>query len=194
MAREANAEQQSPGATKIIDRIPRAGAEGQLEAAIRDITEALHRWPGLSSVHVIRPSPPEQPAYRIICVFDTEDHLRAWDDSDDYQKLISVADEFTEGEPQRTWLTGLETWFTLPVSTIADRRPPAFKMAITTFIALFPTILLVHALLALLPEFDAIPAIVGDAISVAIVVLLMTYLIMPRFTRLLKFWLYPDRS
>ncbi|WP_170333790.1 hypothetical protein [Ruegeria arenilitoris] len=184
----------SEGATKIIDRIPKAGQEQQLEAAISDIIDAMCSAYGLNSVHVVRPSLPHQPAYRVICTFDSDEHLKAWEASDDHVRLVTAADEFTAGEPQRTWLTGLETWFTLPVSANAAARPPAYKMAITTYIALFPTILLVHAALAYVPEFEALPTILGNGIAVAIVVVLMTYVIMPRFTRLMAFWLYPPKQ
>lgn len=179
------------GATKIIDRIPKPGMEKQLEAAIEDVIIAMRNRPGFNSVHVVRPAPPEQPAFRIICTFDTDEHLHAWDISGDHQRLITAADQFTEGEPQRTWLTGLETWFTLPASANVQGRPPTYKMAITTFTALFPTIQGVHLLLGLVPGFGSIPALAGSAIAVVIVVALMTYVIMPRFTRLLSFWLYP---
>ena len=184
----------SKGATKIIDRIPKAGFEAQLEAAIEDVVVAMHRRPGFNSVHVIRPSPPEQPAYRIVCTFDSEENLRAWDVSDEHVKLIAAADRFTEGEARRTWLTGLETWFTLPVSANAQGRPPVYKMAVTTFVALFPTILAVRALMGFVPGFGAAPPLLQSAVSTAIVVALMTYAIMPRFTRLLAFWLYPNRD
>ena len=130
----------SEGATKIIDRIPKAGQEQQLEAAISDIIDAMRSAYGLNSVYVVRPSLPHQPAYRVICTFDSDEHLKAWEASDDHVRLVTAADEFTAGEPQRTWLTGLETWFTLPVSANAAARPPAYKMAITTYIALLPTI------------------------------------------------------
>ncbi|NVO54695.1 hypothetical protein HW561_02685 [Rhodobacteraceae bacterium B1Z28] len=183
----------SEGATKIIDRVPRIGKEHQLEAAIRDITDAMGNAPGINSVHVVRPTPPHQPAYRVICTFDSDENLHAWDVSNKHTRLVAAADEFTEGEPQRTWLTGLETWFTLPVSANAEARPPAYKMAIATYVALFPTILLVHAVLAYVPEFGSIPTILANGIAVAIVVILMTYVIMPRFTRLMAFWLYPHR-
>ena len=187
-------EDRGSGATKIIDRVPRHGMERELEAVIHEITDALHKAPGFSSVHVVRPAPPGQPAYRVVCSFESDEHLRAWDASDEHLRLIAKADRFTEGEPERTWLTGLETWFTLPYSAAAHGRPPAYKMAITTFIALFPTILAVHALLGHFPGFGSIPALLSNAVSVAVVVVLMTYVIMPRFTRLLAFWLYPDRN
>jgi len=182
------------GATKIIDRIPKSGMEKQLETAIQNIITEMRQYPGYSAVHVIKPAAPEQPAYRVICTFDSEAQLQTWDSSAAHLRLIEEADQFTAGEPQRTWLTGLETWFTLPVSSNVHGRPPAYKMAATTFAALFPTILAVHALLSLIPVFNEIPTVVGSAISVAIVVTLMTYVIMPRFTRLISFWLYPKKN
>ena len=120
----------SNGATKIIDRVPKKGKEQQLESAIQDITNAMRKASGINSAHIVIPTAPHQPAY---------------------------------------------------------------KMAITTYIALFPTILLVHAALAYIPDFCAPPPIFGNGIAVAIVFALMTYVIMLRFTRLMAFRLYPRR-
>ncbi|MEO1224363.1 MAG: antibiotic biosynthesis monooxygenase [Pseudomonadota bacterium] len=184
----------SQSAIKIIERVPKAGYEDKLEKVIEELGVAMHQSPGFSSSHVIRPSPPEQQAYRIVCLFDSEQHLRAWEASDVHTRLIEVANQFTEGKARLTWLTGLESWFTLPVSANAQGRPPIYKMAITTFVALFPTIQAVVALLGLIPGFAALPPLLGAAVATAMVVALMTYVIMPRFTRLLAFWLYPNRD
>lgn len=184
----------SQTAIKIIERVPKAGYEDRLEKVIDELGAAMRQAPGYSSSHVIRPSPPEQQAYRIVCLFDSEQHLRAWEASDVHTKLIEVANQFTEGKPHLTWLTGLETWFTLPASANAQGRPPAYKMAITTFVALFPTIEVVRVVMGFVPGFGSLPALLQIAVAVAIVVALMTYVIMPRFIRLLAFWLYPNRD
>lgn len=182
------------GAVKIIERVPKAGFEDQLEKAIDEIGAAMRKWPGFSSSHVLRPSAPDQQAYRIVCFFDTEQQLRAWEASDEHLRLIAAADKVTEGKARLTWLTGLESWFTLPASANAQGRPPIYKMAITTFVALFPTIQVVRLVLGLVPGFGTLPPLLGAAVATAIVVALMTYVIMPRFTRLLAFWLYPKHD
>jgi uncharacterized protein len=87
-------------------------------------------------------------------------------------------------------LTGLEAWFTLP-SQSPIKPPPRYKMAILSWVA-------VYALLSLLgfsfaPLLAALPAFIRTFIISVIMVLLMTYFVMPWMTRLTKTWLYPKR-
>src|SRR5690349_2560718 len=100
--------------TKIIDRIPRPGMTDQLEHAIKNLIAAALRYPGHLGVTVTRPSLPIQPGFRLVYRFDTCEHLRAWEDSEDHLRLAAAANRFTQGEPKYTVQSGLETWFTLP--------------------------------------------------------------------------------
>jgi antibiotic biosynthesis monooxygenase (ABM) superfamily enzyme len=38
-----------------------------------------------------------------------------------------------------------------------------------------------------------LPTVVRTLVFTAVMVMLMTYVVMPRMTRLFSFWLYPDR-
>lgn len=175
--------------TKIIDRIPIAGEEAALEQAIRDLVQAAMRFPGHLGVNVIRPAPPQQPGFRIVYKFDTLEHLRAWETSETQRALVEAANRYTLGPPLRTVLTGLETWFTLPGETLP---PPArFKMSVVSWLGIYPSVLLVGIVLnALLP---AAPGWLNVALNTGLVVPLMTYVVMPRLTRLFKQWLYPQK-
>jgi len=62
-------------------------------------------------------------------------------------------------------------------------------MALLTWITIFPLITLVVILLEpLLEELTRVPRL---AITTAVTVPIMTWLVMPRITRLLRRWLYP---
>jgi hypothetical protein len=174
--------------TKIIDRIPKAGHEAALEQAIRDLVQAALRFPGHLGVNVIRPAPPHQPGFRIVYKFDTLEHLRAWETSGPHRELIEAADRHTLGDPVHSVLTGLETWFTLPGESRPP--PPRYKMSVVSWLGIFPLVLLLGtALNALLPTA---PGWLKVALNTGLVVPLMTYAVMPRLTRLFKFWLYPE--
>jgi uncharacterized protein len=88
-------------------------------------------------------------------------------------------------------LTGLETWFTLP-SKPGQPSPPRYKMAVVTWLAVFPLITLIFALFG--PLLSQLPTLLRTLILTMVMVTLMTYVIMPRLTRLFSFWLYPDRK
>jgi antibiotic biosynthesis monooxygenase (ABM) superfamily enzyme len=96
--------------TKIIDRIPRSRMADSLEQAIKNLIAAALRFPGHLGVTVTRPALPVQPGFRLVYRFDTCEHLKAWEESEEHARLAAAADRFTQGEPQRTVLSGLETW------------------------------------------------------------------------------------
>ncbi len=175
------------GVTKIIDRIPNPGHEAALEEAIRELVQAALRFPGHLGVNVIRPAPPHQPGFRIVYKFDTLEHLRAWETSETQRALVEAANRHTSGEPVHSVMTGLETWFTLPGESRPP--PPRYKMSAVSWLGIFPLVLLLGtALNTLLPTA---PGWLQVALNTGLVVPLMTYVVMPRLTRLFKFWLYP---
>ncbi len=88
-------------------------------------------------------------------------------------------------------ICGLETWFTLaPGEAIVP--PPRYKMAIVTWLAVFPLITAMSY--ALQTAADILPVVARAFISSLVLVPLMTYVVMPRMTRLCERWLYPGRS
>jgi uncharacterized protein len=70
--------------------------------------------------------------------------------------------------------------------------PPPYKMAILTWIVIFPLISLVVVILG--PALKGIAPISRLGITTAITVQLMTWIVMPRVTRLLRRWLYPGAT
>ena len=86
--------------------------------------------------------------------------------------------------------TGLEFWFTPPTPT--QRHPPPYKQFLLTLSAIFPLSVLVPW--ALRPLLQVVPVlglpVVRSAVVASVIVGLMTYVIMPHYTRLVANWLY----
>ena len=177
--------------TKVIDRVPRPGAERQLEEAIRALTAAALRFPGHLGVTVTPPAPPAQPGYRLLYKFATAEQLQAWEESDVQHRLVAIANLYTQGMPHYQVLTGLETWFTLPAAPLTP-PPPRAKMTVVSWLGIFPLVygygLGVNALLP-----AATPAVLRVLLVTLLVVPTMSYMVAPRLTLLFKFWLYPKR-
>jgi uncharacterized protein len=92
--------------------------------------------------------------------------------------------------PLRTsFVTGLETWFTLPGHP-GTSPPPPYKMALLTWITIFPLITAIVAITG--PLLEELPLAPRLGITTALAVPLMTWVVMPRTTWLLRRWLYPD--
>jgi uncharacterized protein len=182
----------STAVTEVIDRIPRAGMEAQLEQSIKNLVVAALRLPGHLGVTVTRPSLPAQPGFRIVSRFDSREHLRTWEESDEYVHLVSIANGYTQGEPRRQVVMGLETWFTLPAQSGAP-RPRRGRMTVVTWIGIFPLVYIYEKVVSWIMPPDT-PILLRIAGITALVAPTMSYLVSPQLTRLFKKWLYPVPS
>mgnify|MGYP007071136445 CR=1 FL=1 len=102
------------------------------------------------------------------------------------QKFILSLRTVGEGEPAYRRLTGLEAWFA-PAVVPATMHPPRHRMALTTWLGIFPTVSLVMWLLGPLWTRLGLPFLLAVALNTALIVVLMTWVVMPRVTR----WLRP---
>jgi len=160
----------------------------QLEQAIKDLIAAALRFPGHLGVTVTRPALPVQPGFRLVYRFDNAEHLTAWDESEEHFRLAKAANRFTQGEPQHTVLSGLETWFSLPGQPVVT-SPPRAKVTFVTWVGIFPLVYLFATALSMILPPD-VPTILRLAIVTGLVVPSMSYAVGPLLTRLFRGWLY----
>jgi antibiotic biosynthesis monooxygenase (ABM) superfamily enzyme len=174
--------------TATVTRRVKPGHEPFYERFLDGIIAAAIEFAGHLSVEVFRPGAASSGEYRVVYRFDTREHLQAWLDSDERAAWLERAEPHVSGPMGTQVLTGLETWFTLP-SHPGIPPPPRYKMAILAWIAIFPLITLMVILLG--PLLEGLSVIPRLAITTAVTVPIMTWLVMPRVTRLLRGWLYP---
>lgn len=174
-----------PPVTVMVSRQVAPANHDAFEQAMRALTERSLGYAGHLGVTVFRPATGEA-AYRIVFKFDSQSHYDAWHDSAEIAALITTVDDLTEDKARIATLSGLETWFTLPGA--APKPPPKRKMALVTWAALFPLVSLLLA--GLRPLIQQLPFLVGTLIITGLVTVLMTYVVMPRLTRLLAPWLF----
>ena len=175
--------------TTTVTRRVKPGHEVFYEQFLAGIIAAATRFPGHLGVEVFRPASASEGEYRTVYRFDTGEHLQAWLDSDEHAAWLERAEPHVIGPMRTQFLTGLESWFTLP-GRPGSPPPPPYKMALLTWVTIFPLItLVVLALDPLLVRLDLVPRL---AVTTAVTVPIMTWLVMPRVTRLLRGWLYPQ--
>jgi len=88
----------------------------------------------------------------------------------------------TEGERTYRELHGLEAWF----RTV---DPPArWKMALLTWLGVWPTSLLVGTLIG--PVLDNFPVVVRSAVIAAAIVVCLTWIVMPALVKIAHSWLH----
>ena len=178
--------------TVVITRRVKPNCKAAFEKFISGITAAAMTFEGHLGTNVFRPSSPTDNEYRIIFKFNRASNLKIWEESETRKQWLARAESLRLEPARIRVLTGLETWFTLP----APKRispPPRYKMAAVTLLTLFPLIQLANITLAPLLEFFPLPLLVRSLIITAILVLIMTYVAMPRMTKLFSKWLYPKQ-
>lgn len=169
----------------VVTRTIRAGMEKQAEDWYVRVGEIASKYAGHLGITIFRPRQGARD-YTFVFRFDSDDNLHAWERSADRAAFLRRAEVFTERVTVHQH-TGLETWFEAPGVPIVG--PPRWKMACVSWCVAFTLVQLVGLTVGQL-LVDA-PKLVAGAISVSILVLMMTYVAMPFATKLLARWLYP---
>jgi uncharacterized protein len=174
--------------TVIVNSKARKGKIDEFEEWMDGIIHESMKFEGHMGVNVIRPIDPlSNPEYVIIFRFNTYENLTMWQNSEIRKEWLEKSADVTEGEPVVQKQTGLEFWFTPPHNTGQHAIPPRYKMAIVTGGIVFA---LLSSLVPLIRQATAmLPQTLSILVAVAIMVPLMTYVIMPFVTKLLRPWL-----
>jgi antibiotic biosynthesis monooxygenase (ABM) superfamily enzyme len=164
----------------------RLDREAAFEAWLREVSTALAENPGYLGATILRP-PPGSPSRDFVTIlrFASFADQRHWETSARRAELLARSRAMDETDIDERHDEGMEYWFT-PAGPAAPAR---WKMVLLLglTISVLSQILL-HLVDPLLP---GVPTIVLQIAGVFIQVALITYLIMSRLTRILRFWLFP---
>ena len=161
------------------------GREADYERWVQGITAEALKFPGHMGVNVIRPRASSR-EYVTIFRFDSYQHSRDWEESPVRAQWLARLEGVTEGRDEVNKATGLEFWFSLP--ELPSTHPSPHKMALVLLVVVFILVFAINLLLA--PLIADWPMALRVFIGVFLQVMLMTYVVMPRVTLLLKGWLY----
>lgn len=172
----------------VIRHHVRPGAQTQYLEWLKRIIPVAARFPGHRGVNVLPPGG-EGALYTITIRFDTLVQAQDWLGSTIRQALMGQAMGMLEHSEEVHTVTGLEFWFT-PQAGAKHARP--FKQFLVTLSVIYPLTLVLPWLLA--PLIERVPLLHHQAVSglviAAAIVGLMTYVVMPRYTRLVRRWLF----
>jgi hypothetical protein len=126
--------------------------------------------------------------FHLIQQFDNRQHLRQWIESEERARLLREARRLAASRTAVQQRTGLETWFHVPSEATATMRPPPrWKMWLISLVAIYPLVLAFQVFVVPLTASWPLPL---RALTFPLVLLtLMTYVVMPLITRLLRRWL-----
>ncbi|MEQ8264960.1 antibiotic biosynthesis monooxygenase [Pseudohaliea sp.] len=178
--------------TVVVSRRVQRGREADFEMLSTAMTERASAFPGYLGATMFRPAAAEDPEYRIVFKFRDRETLAAWESSAERTELLGEIEALLQEPSEREVLSGIVTWFTLPGQNPVQ-PPPRYKMTLVSWLALYPAVTLMFLLFGDL--LARLPLPLRTLLVTAAVMLLMSYVLMPRMTRWFAFWLFPrDRS
>ncbi|MGB1092014.1 MAG: antibiotic biosynthesis monooxygenase, partial [Oceanobacter sp.] len=71
------------------------------------------------------------------------------------------------------------------------QAPPKYKMTIVSWMALYPAVTVIFFLFG--EQLAQIPLLIRTFLVTVVLMILMSYVLMPRFTRWFAFWLFPKK-
>lgn len=177
--------------TVVISRRVIKGKAEQFEALSNEMTQRATVFPGYMGAELFRPASPNDPEYRIIFRFASEAALAQWQSSAERAEMLQQIEPLLVQPSETETRSGIVNWFTLPGYNPV--KPPAkYKMTLISWLALYPTVTLVFLLFGSL--LNEVPLLLRTLLVTAVVMVLMSYVLMPRFTRWFAFWLYPKHE
>jgi hypothetical protein len=200
MSEEDNSNKYSKPVTVIVKRIAKKDRIKEFEEWLSGISKEVSRQEGSMGIDIIRPthntnSSKSKLEYIVIFRFNNYDNLAKWEKSPIRNEWLQKGRKLVEADPDVQKMTGLEFWFTPNFkdeysSMIPLQPPPRYKMVIVTIPVISILLMTLVPQIHFLTEMLSIPFPIRLVIALTITVLLMTYVIMPFLTKLLKPWLF----
>jgi uncharacterized protein len=151
---------------------------------------AYRASPGYLDWHIVRPITGLTETFTVIIRFDTKAHLQEWMESPTRARLIEkVKPLFVTGDDFFI-SSGLDFWFT-PAGARA-KVPVRWKQFLATWSAIYPLVLGVPLVVTPALQYLGIPdnRYLTTLAVTGIVVFFMVYLVMPRYTKITRRWLF----
>ena len=170
-----------------ITRRVRPGCETEFQTALKEFFQASFAHGGVLGATMLVPPPgSDSREFGILRTFADEKERDDFYASPIFKAWEKKCEPLTEsGSWTARPLHGLEAWFRSPLNP-----PPRWKMAVTTFLGVFPLAMILN--LTIGPLIREWPFVLRNAVFNASVVTLLSWVVMPIVTRLLRGWLQPQ--
>lgn len=178
------------GATVVITHRVRNGHQQFYEEWLNEIGPVCKAFPGNLDLQIIRPISGLTCTYTIVIRFDHRENLENWINSSIRKQLIEkVTPHFATGDDFYI-SSGLDFWFT-PEGARA-KIPVRWKQLLVAWSAIYPLVLIVPLCIIPVIQKLGLPTnryFITFCVS-GTIVFLITYVVMPQYTKLLKRWLF----
>jgi antibiotic biosynthesis monooxygenase (ABM) superfamily enzyme len=195
-----------PGAMKLLSRTPMPspppppepvtvtvarrvapGRSAEFDDWVDGILAAAADFPGFLGGGALRPGKVGD-EWHVVYRYASPTDLERWESSPERAGWLARAEQLMD-ETGVQRVSGLETWFALPGRTAP--APPRWKMAVVTVLAIVPLVLAMNVLV--LPQLAGWPVVARTLVFSGTLTTLMTWVVMPRMTRLFRRFLYGPR-
>lgn len=171
--------------TVTVARRVAPGREEEFEEWLDGLLAAAGQFHGFLGGGALRPGAVGG-EWHVVYRFDSAATLAVWESSPERAAWLASAEDLVH-DTKVARHTGLETWFSLPGRTAP--APPRWKMASVTLLAIVPLVMAMNVLL--LPRLAGWPLLARTLLFSGTLTSLMTWVVMPRMTRIFRRWLYP---
>jgi uncharacterized protein len=181
------------GATVVITHRLRENKQTEYERWLQGIAPLCKVSPGYLDWNIVRPISGLTDTYTVIIRFDTEANLRKWMESPTRARLIEKVRPLFVTDDDFFISSGLDFWFT-PAGAKA-KIPVRWKQYLLTWSAIYPLALSIPIIINPVLKYLEIQnnRFIATLAVTGLIVFLMVYLVMPRYTRLVQRWLFSDK-
>jgi uncharacterized protein len=174
--------------TVVVTRKVKRGRESQYEDWLRRLLNESKSMNGYIGATIQKPTSGST-EYTSIFRFDTVDNLRKFEESELRSKYLHEVVDYVEADAVWKKYTGLEFWFSPPKGAIIP-QPSRFRMALLMIAVVFGLVVSIGQIVNMVA--GEVPFYIRLFVTISIEIFLMTYVLMPRITKLLSKWIYPS--
>lgn len=174
--------------TILVARKIKAGQEANFEAALTDLQRILQSHDGFQELKAYHPGTPDD-EHKVVLFFQNAAALAAWQSCAARKAWLERVKPLEDAAPRAQIHTGLTGWSATSKQE-GLTAPPPLKMALVTWMGVFPIILVVNYFVA--PHLKSLPIWLSSALTSGILVVLMNKAVLPFMTQLMTGFLYPE--
>lgn len=174
--------------TVVVTRKVKRSRESDYEDWLRRLLEEAKAMKGYLGATIQKPAPGST-EYTSVFRFDTVDNLRKFEESELRSRYLREVVDYVDADAIWKKFTGLEFWFSPPKGAIIP-QPSRFRMALVMIAVIFGLVLSIGQVVGMVAA--EVPSYIRLFVTISIEIFLMTYVLMPRITKLLAKWIYPS--
>jgi len=178
------------GATVIISHRALDGQRANYESWLDEIATACKAQPGYLDTQVIRPILSLTDTYTVIIRFASHEYMKLWMSSKERKQFIDKVRPILASDDAYKVHSGLE--FLFASEEVNAKVPTRWKQFLVTWSVVYPLVLLVPMIVNPLMRQVGLPEnpYLSTLFVTCVIVLLLIYLVMPHYTKLVHKWLY----